>query len=275
MVLVLPLVSSSSHPTFAQDNSAEEIMKSQENLEKFEQKTSTTTDQPSVVQETLQESGSSIQTVNSSMWSAIGGICMIMDAHDRVAPKEPVGSKNPIEIIRKYGFNETDVQALKNIKSCDDVKQAEKKLWLSWKDPDKMFQVDFPAAWQHKERQNRFDPYDLILPIDDSTAMGINLDYTSLSNLAEVLDGVLEANKDNSGVKLFQREDSSKYVINGHPTAMIIFTVKNPTHQQVQQVVYSLIGDKLLTIQYVAPSNIFDRHLPTVDKVIQSASVSN
>ncbi len=56
---------------------------------------------------------------------------------------------------------------------------------------------------------------------------------------------------------------------------MIIFTVKDPSETQVEQQVYSIISDKLLSIQYVAPSNIFDVNLPLIGKVIQSISVSN
>ncbi len=262
---------------YAQNNPAADIIKkSQENLEKFEERSSTT-DPPPVVQKTSPPSldFTPMQTVNSSLWSQIRGICKILAAHEELAPKEPLKSKNPIQIERIYHHNETDFQALKNIKTCDDVKRAEKNLWLSWKDPDKMFQIHFPATWQYRERQNRFEPSDFGLLIDDSSFMSVDMDYTSFRNLSEVLDGAVAANKDNSNIQVFQREDSSNYVINGHPTAKIIFTIRNQTEQKIQQQVYSLIGDKLLTIQYIAPSNIFDRNLPTVDKEIQSVSVLN
>ncbi len=116
----------------------------------------------------------------------------MLDAHERVAPKEPLKSKNPIQIIRKCcTYNVKDVQALKSINSCDDIRRVEQNLWLTWKDQDKMFQIDFPATWKQTARESRFDGNDMTLGIDDSSFMTLNMDYTSFTSLTEVLDSAL------------------------------------------------------------------------------------
>ena len=155
---------------------------------------------------------------------------------------------------------------------------AEKE-WTTYEDPDGKFSLEYPKEWFVIPRQSLFDLYDIQIydknPIlDDEITVAVSY-KTDISTDGKEADQFVELfsqmQMKNDPSHRIVKNNVNTYDIDGNEASGYIFEQKKLDDTLLGGLfIVSFPNDNLFSINYVALQNIFEEHLPTVEKIIES-----
>jgi hypothetical protein len=151
--------------------------------------------------------------------------------------------------------------------------------FLTYKDPQGRFSINYPQGWNVTAATNRFQGYQVqfqqIYGIGNSSAISLLIDKNVTSDARDYIVSVLIPFLRNSFPYFTVGEDleCSKYMLGGHKACSFIYSVGIAEGQIGTMHVATQVNGTLYSIAFHSSPDAFEKNLPIVEKMINSFKI--
>ena len=150
--------------------------------------------------------------------------------------------------------------------------------WLTYNDPEDKFSLEYPTDWELESKENRFDIKDFIVSTKDE-GNSVSIGMTSIQfegKKGDIEDGeeiIVPGLENRDNFRLIESWECEKYTIDDEKSCSIVFTSGSSPFNFAEMNVYLNSDNGIHTIIYKTTSNLFDKHLPSAEKIIESIKI--